>query len=122
MPAEGTIVARCDPIADRTQRNYTAVIEVAAGNKLSLKVLSFDGRNVFEKQLDEVIDTWMLTVDTLFYQQRFSDNMITYVKLSQNAEEVETKYFKLPADVVIKDHVNASMEPFVEAHPEKNKQ
>ena len=82
MPPVGTIVARCDTISDRTQRNYTAVIEVAAGNKLSLKVLSFDGLSVYEKQLDEVIDCWMLTVDTLFYQQHYSDNTITYVKLS----------------------------------------
>ena len=98
------------------------MIEVAAGNKFSLKVLTFDGQAVYEKLLDEVIDCWMLTVDSLFYQQRYADNMITYVKLSTKAEEVQVKHFKLPADVVIKDHITASMEPFVEAHPSEDKQ
>ena len=82
MPPEGTIISRCDPIADVTQRLYFGVIEVAAGNKYNLKVLTFDGRAAYEKQFDEVIDTWILTYDKLFYQERLSDNMITYVKLS----------------------------------------
>ena len=82
MPPVGTIISRCDPIADVTQRLYFGVIEVAAGNKYNLKVLTFDGRAAYEKQFDEVIDTWILTYDKLFYQERLSDNMITYVKLS----------------------------------------
>ena len=98
------------------------MIEVAAGNKFSLKVLTFDGQAVYEKLLDEVIDCWMLTVDSLFYQQHYADNMITYVKLSNKAEEVQVKHFKLPADVVIKDHITASMEPFVEDHRSEDKQ
>ena len=49
MPPEGTIVARCDQIADITKRNYTGVIEVAAGNKFKLKVLHYDATVVYEK-------------------------------------------------------------------------
>ena len=54
-------MARCDQIADITKRNYTGVIEVAAGNKFKLKVLSFEGHVVYEKQTDEVIDTWIIS-------------------------------------------------------------
>ena len=61
MPPEGTIVARCDQIADITKRNFTGVIEVAAGNKFNLKVLNYEGRVVYEKQTDEVIDTWIIS-------------------------------------------------------------
>ena len=52
MPPVGTIVARCIPIADITARTFTGVIEVAAGNKFNLKVLTFSGQTAFEKQFD----------------------------------------------------------------------
>ena len=123
MPPEGTIVARCDQIADITKRNYTGVIEVAAGNKFKLKVLSREAQVVYEKLTDEVIDTWIISQDTLVYQERLSNNLITYVKLSQDGgESNEVTLFKLPADMVVEDHITASMEPFVQAHRSEDKQ
>ena len=50
-----------------------------------------------------MIDTWIMTYDKLFYQERISDNMITYVNLDEGGES-DVSTFKLPADVVLKDH------------------
>ena len=122
MPPEGTIVARCDQIADITKRNYTGVIEVAAGNKFKLKVLSREAQVVYEKLTDEVIDTWIISQDTLVYQERLADNLITYVKLSQDGEGNEVTNFKLSADIELADHLTASMEPLVKTRPNQDKQ
>ena len=66
-PAVGTIVARCDPIADTTKRRYMAVIQVAPGGKYALKVLYFDGSTVYERLLDHIIDSWLMTKDRFIY-------------------------------------------------------
>ena len=131
-PDVGTIVARCDPIADKTVRRYTAVVEVAPEGKYALKVLYFDGSTVYEQLYDYVIDSWLLTKDRFMYQERYSDNRITYVRLPFDDDEEESKeedkvsevqvsHFKLPADLVIEDRIQASLEPFVEAHPNEDK-
>ena len=77
---------------------------------------------VYERQTDEVIDTWIISQDTLVYQERLSDNLITYVKLSSDGESNEVTNFKLSADIVVLDHLSASMEPFVKAHSSQDKQ
>ena len=131
-PNVGTLVARCDPIADKTVRRYTAVIEVAPEGNYALKVLYFDGSTVYEKLCDHIIDSWLLTKDRFIYQDRYSDKAITYVRLpfdegeeeskeEDTVSEVQVTHFNLPDDLIIEDRIQASLEPFVEAHPNEDK-
>ena len=127
-PEVGDIIARCDPVADITKRKFCGVVQVAPENKYSLKVLTFDGTVVYEKLFDFIIDSWVMTYDKFYYQEQHSSNKITYVKLPYEedeegkAAEVEVKHFSIPANYVIKDRIVASMEPFVQAHPNEDKQ
>ena len=100
-------------------RNYIAVIQVTPTSKLLLKVLNKDGFSVYEKQLDRVIESWLLTKDQFFFLEDLASNIITYVKLDG---EAQVKYFKLPPKVVFKRPITASMEPLVQAHPSEDKQ
>ena len=84
-----------------------------------------DGRIAFEKLFDAVIDCMVLTRSILLYQEDYSSNVVSYLNLLEFDEEDEmlhVKHFKLPGDLVINDLVSASLEPFVRAHPEQDKQ
>ena len=72
MPAEGSYVARCDPLAHESIRHYYAVIQVAPGSKFWLRVLTRFGDVVYEKLLDSVVDSWLLMEHKFFYIESYT--------------------------------------------------
>ena len=81
MPPVDNYIARCDAREDFTQRNFTAVIQIAPKSQFSLKVLSQDGNIVYEKLLESVVDCWILSHDRFIYIEDLDSRKISYVKL-----------------------------------------
>lgn len=119
-PPPDTYLARCDPISDITVRDFTAVIQMSENDQYALRVLTYDGRVVYEKIFDSIIDSWVLRKDIFIYQEKHASNKVSYVRLSLDAD-AEVTHFEIPAEVVIKDNISASLEPFVEKHPGQDK-
>ena len=121
MPPMDSYVAKCDASADGENRDFVAIVQCVPGSgQFLLKVLSKSGNVIYEKELNQMLESWHLGSERLVFQEDLSSNVITYVRLYTD-QEPAVYHFTLPRELTIKRQTVANNELYIQMHPCEDK-